>query len=292
MLRFSCQNLPDLDKNWGSKSDPFVVLYSLEGKEKTKKLVGQTECIKDCLNPVFIQAIDVTFSFEENQLFLVEVYDADNLDQLSDLSKQSLIDSKEITLHSIITKQDQKLTEKLKKGELTIKAEEKAQQHGQTSVQFDVQATLKNTSGKVFFTLAKEESNGNFTPFFKSECKTLQKSKYQWNTVITNSHLLANDNDESKVEVSMFEYNSSGKHKSVCKVFFAYGDLKSNTQIEPTSSKGQLSISNISINKKNSFLDYIFGGCEVGITVAVDFTASNGQPTNPNSLHYWDEGSN
>jgi hypothetical protein len=40
MLRFSCQNLPDLDGNFRSKSDPFVVLYSLEGKEKTKKLVG------------------------------------------------------------------------------------------------------------------------------------------------------------------------------------------------------------------------------------------------------------
>ena len=66
MLRFSCQNLPDLDKNWGSKSDPFVVLYSLEGKELTKKLVGQTECIKDNLNPTFVEAIDVTFSFEEN----------------------------------------------------------------------------------------------------------------------------------------------------------------------------------------------------------------------------------
>ena len=87
MLRFSCQNLPDLDKNWGSKSDPFVVLYSLEGKEKTKKLVGQTECIKDNLNPEFVTAIDVTFLFEENQNYLVEVYDADDLNEISNLKK-------------------------------------------------------------------------------------------------------------------------------------------------------------------------------------------------------------
>ena len=40
ILRFSCANLPDMDKNWGSKSDPFVVLWSLEGKDMTRKLVG------------------------------------------------------------------------------------------------------------------------------------------------------------------------------------------------------------------------------------------------------------
>ena len=40
ILRFSCAKLPDMDKNWGSKSDPFVVLWSLEGKEMTRKLVG------------------------------------------------------------------------------------------------------------------------------------------------------------------------------------------------------------------------------------------------------------
>ena len=37
-----------------------------------------------------------------------------------------------------------------------------------------------------------------------------------------------------------------------------------------------------------SFLDYIMSGCQINFTVGVDFTASNGNPTDPSSLHYMD----
>jgi hypothetical protein len=37
-----------------------------------------------------------------------------------------------------------------------------------------------------------------------------------------------------------------------------------------------------------TFLDYIMGGCEIGVHVAIDFTLSNGKQTDPNSLHYFD----
>ena len=34
-----------------------------------------------------------------------------------------------------------------------------------------------------------------------------------------------------------------------------------------------------------NFLEYIFGGCQLHLTVAVDFTGSNGPPSDPDSLH-------
>ena len=36
-----------------------------------------------------------------------------------------------------------------------------------------------------------------------------------------------------------------------------------------------------------TFLDYVKGGTELACTFAIDFTASNGNPTSPESLHYF-----
>jgi hypothetical protein len=37
---------------------------------------------------------------------------------------------------------------------------------------------------------------------------------------------------------------------------------------------------------KPSFLDYIGGGCELNVAVAIDFTGSNGDPRKPGTLHH------
>ena len=37
-----------------------------------------------------------------------------------------------------------------------------------------------------------------------------------------------------------------------------------------------------------SFMDYINGGCELSLSVAIDFTGSNGNPHEPGTLHYMD----
>ena len=37
-----------------------------------------------------------------------------------------------------------------------------------------------------------------------------------------------------------------------------------------------------------SFLEYIFNGLQLSLSIAVDFTLSNRDPSDPNSLHYFD----
>lgn len=48
----------------------------------------------------------------------------------------------------------------------------------------------------------------------------------------------------------------------------------------------------LKVERKHSFLEYIFGGCEVDLTIAIDFTLSNGPPGNRDSLHYFDPNHN
>ena len=49
-----------------------------------------------------------------------------------------------------------------------------------------------------------------------------------------------------------------------------------------------LTLAGFELKERLSFLDYIMGGCEIGVQVAVDFTLSNGAPHTPGSLHRLD----
>ena len=48
----------------------------------------------------------------------------------------------------------------------------------------------------------------------------------------------------------------------------------------------------LKVEAQHSFLEYVFGGCEIDLTIAIDFTLSNGDPRNTNSLHYFDPNRN
>ncbi|MES1915500.1 MAG: hypothetical protein MHM6MM_007430, partial [Cercozoa sp. M6MM] len=43
----------------------------------------------------------------------------------------------------------------------------------------------------------------------------------------------------------------------------------------------------VRIERVHGFLEYLQGGLNIGLCVAVDFTASNGAPSDPSSLHYF-----
>ena len=47
-----------------------------------------------------------------------------------------------------------------------------------------------------------------------------------------------------------------------------------------------LSFRQLELKKRNSFLEYVFGGCEIGLSIAIDFTLSNGDPLKRDSMHY------
>jgi hypothetical protein len=54
-------------------------------------------------------------------------------------------------------------------------------------------------------------------------------------------------------------------------------------------SSGTLVVKAANVTPRPSFLDYIRGGCTLNFLVAIDFTASNGDPRNPSSLHHYSD---
>jgi hypothetical protein len=45
----------------------------------------------------------------------------------------------------------------------------------------------------------------------------------------------------------------------------------------------------LTISLQYSFLDYIAGGCQISLIIAIDFTASNGDPRKKGTLHFFDK---
>ena len=78
ILSFKCKDLPNTDKKSGSKTDAYIALF-LVGNPKP---LGITEVVNDNLNPDFVTPIEVDFLFEENQKFIMKVYDADDGEKL------------------------------------------------------------------------------------------------------------------------------------------------------------------------------------------------------------------
>ena len=63
-------------------------------------------------------------------------------------------------------------------------------------------------------------------------------------------------------------------------------DLK---KAKKSSHLGQVEIENFMLTQEFTFLDYLKGGVELNVMCAIDFTASNGDPTKKESLHYISE---
>ena len=73
ILSISCENLKDL--NILLKSDPMCKIYNWNERTRDWVFFGETECIKNSLNPKFKTTFQVEYIFEKNQRLKSEVFD-------------------------------------------------------------------------------------------------------------------------------------------------------------------------------------------------------------------------
>ena len=142
------------------------------------------------------------------------------------------------------------------------------------------------------------EANGliGWKPVYKSELKPLVNGFYDWNIVnLCTTDVVKDGNIDLKFKIEFYQSNKSGLHKNIGSVDMTLLEVQSGQkEFEILDKRGkasksrQLSFTQFEIKKRHSFLDFIFGGCEIGLQVAIDFTLSNGDPSKPTSLHHLD----
>ncbi|WMV22043.1 hypothetical protein MTR67_015428 [Solanum verrucosum] len=318
-LSLSATSLRDRDVL--SKSDPMAVLYSKE-KDGSLKELTRTEVVLNSLNPKWITKYTMAYYFETVQNLVFHVYDIDtqfhNQDvKMLKLEEQDFLGEASCTLAQIVTKSDRSLTMDLVSGEqfsgqaharkfgkLTIFAEESIS--SKTTVELKLRCSeleSKDLFSKSdpFLVVSKTTESGIVVPICKTEVMKNDHSP-TWKPVFLKIQQIGSK--ENPLIIECYDFNSNGKHSLIGKIQTSLLDLEklhsagtSANLFIPTAMgpkqenkvlKSQLFVESYSEKIQYTFLDYLAFGYELNFMVAIDFTASNGNPRLPDSLHYID----
>ena len=300
-LHISCKDLQD--KDTFSKSDPIVAIKLFDKVRKGWYEVDRTECVKNNLNPQFSKTIYLDYRFEEVQKIYFGVYDVDN--ETQGLDDDDFLGSMETTLGQIVSAST--FTKKLvgKKsstnaGTITIHAEEVAQSRQYLTIQFaGSHLDKKDLFGKSdpYLELHRANKDGSYSLVHKTEYikNTLNPV---WPPFTISASSLGRGDSSCAIKVICYDWDNDGSHDLIGEFTTTLGELLSEKLLtwelinphkaskKKYKNSGAITISSVKVFQKYSFLDYIFGGCQINFTVAIDFTGSNGNPKLPSSLHY------
>uniref|UniRef100_A0A8C7Z5F4 Copine-2 n=1 Tax=Oryzias sinensis TaxID=183150 RepID=A0A8C7Z5F4_9TELE len=270
-----------LDRDVASKSDPFCVLFQEVDGNWVE--LGRTETAVNNLNPVFGVKFHVDYHFEEIQKLRFAMFDEDKC--ATQLYEHDFLGEFICTLGVIVS--NKKLHRPLilangkpaGKGSITITAQELSDNRIITLTLSGRKLDKKDFFGKSdpYLEFHKQGEDGKWMLVHRTEVikNTLDPV---WKPFTVPLISLCNGDVDRSIKVSELTLVSLLHHFHTFFLFFC-SCLPSSSQVEfdcinPKKQKKKK-------NYKNSGV-IIVKSCKVGI----DFTASNGNPREPSSLHY------
>ncbi|KAM0879028.1 hypothetical protein ACQ4PT_034487 [Festuca glaucescens] len=308
------------DQEYFSKSNPMVIVYS-KSNDGALEEIGRTEVILNSLNPSWNAKINLQYQFEVLQPLVFQIFDIDPQfhdvsEKMLKLEEQQFLGEAICNLSEVITKQNRLLTLKLgvsehnlpnpsKSGELTVEAEESAGSKALMEMVFhcsDLEIKDLLSKSDPFLLISRISENGTPVPICKTEVRKNDLNP-KWKPVILNLQQIGSK--ENPLIIECFNFSSNGKHDLVGKIVKSVAELENMYHSQdgenffvPASTahdchskevlKSQVFVEKYLENNRHTFLDYISAGCQMNLMVAIDYTASNGNPRLPDSLHYID----
>nr|XP_057932883.1 copine-8 isoform X1 [Doryrhamphus excisus] len=304
-ITVSCRNL--LDRDTFSKSDPICVLYTQGMGNKEWREFGRTEVIDNTLNPDFVRKFILDYFFEERQNLRFDLYDVDS--KSANLSKHDFLGQAHCTLGEVVGSLGSRLEKPLggisgkKCGTIIVKAEELNNCRESVMMQFcGNKLDKKDFFGKSdpFLVFYRSNEDGTFTICHKTEVvkNTLNPV---WQAFKIPVRALCNGDYDRTIKVEVYDWDRDGSHDFIGEFSTSYRELsrgqsqfnvyevinpKKKEKKKKYLNSGTVTLLSFLVDIEVTFLDYIKGGTQINFTVAIDFTASNGNPAQPTSLHY------
>uniref|UniRef100_A0A8B9KIY6 Copine-2 n=1 Tax=Astyanax mexicanus TaxID=7994 RepID=A0A8B9KIY6_ASTMX len=300
-LSVSCTSL--LDRDVASKSDPFCVLFQEVDSNWVE--LGRTETAVNNLNPVFGDKFQVDYHFEEVQKLKFALFDEDKCS--SQLYEHDFLGEFVCTLGVIVS--NKKLHRPLTlangkpagKGAITITAQELSDNRIITLSMCGRKLDKKDFFGKSdpYLEFHKQGEDGKWMLVHRTEVikNTLDPV---WKPFTVPLISLCNGDVDRNIKVLCYDYDNDGGHDfigefltTVTKMSEAQNSVEFEC-INPKKQKKKKNYKNsgiIILKAKyinTAYYLYVlacvcaFASHQVGI----DFTASNGNPREPSSLHY------
>ncbi|XP_013395349.1 copine-8-like [Lingula anatina] len=306
-IAVSARNIIDADVF--SKSDPFCVLRikELGAAEWREAPCGRTEVVQNCLNPDFAKKFTIDYYFEQKQHLRFELYDQDS--KSADLSKQDFLGSCETALSTLVTSGVcEKPIHGPKKNSGTIIFVTEQMSSCKEEVELHFQAEnldKKDFLGKSdpFLKIYKEnqEEEGKYTLVHTTEYikKTLNPD---WAPFVLQVRALCNGDYDRKLRIECWDHDFDGGHDLIGEFtttlralsrgrgpqneYEVINHKKKDKRGSKYKNSGVVKCLDAKIQTMDTFLDYIQGGTQIHVAFAIDFTSSNGDPSDPSSLHY------
>ncbi|XP_029007873.1 copine-9-like isoform X2 [Betta splendens] len=291
-----------------SKSDPVVVLYIQGLGTKEWREFGRTEVIDNTLNPDFVRKFVLDYFFEEKQNLRFDVYNVDT--RSSNLSKhKDFLGQTFCTLGEIIGSTGSRLERTLsgipgkKCGTIIFTAEELSNCRDIATMQFCAnKLDKKDFFGKSdpFLVFYRSNEDGTFTICHKTEVIKNNLNPV-WQPFTIPVRALCNGDYDRTVKVDVYDWDRDGSHDFIGEFTTSYRELsrgqsqfnvyevlnpKKKGKKKKYINSGTVTLLSFKVESEYTFVDFIRGGTQLNFTVAIDFTASNGNPSQPTSLHY------
>ncbi|XP_035511818.1 copine-5 isoform X3 [Morone saxatilis] len=188
-------------------------------------------------------------------------------------------------------------------GTIVLSAEELGNCRDYATMQFCAnKLDKKDFFGKSdpFMVFYRSNEDGTFTICHKTEVvkNTLNPV---WQPFSIPVRALCNGDYDRTIKVEVYDWDRDGSHDFIGEFTTSYKELcRGQSQLnvyEVVNAKkkikkkryinsGTVSLLSFNVESEHTFLDYIKGGTQIHFTVAIDFTASNGNPSQSTSLHY------
>uniref|UniRef100_A0A2R9AQC6 Copine 7 n=1 Tax=Pan paniscus TaxID=9597 RepID=A0A2R9AQC6_PANPA len=271
--------------------------------------VGRTEVVRSSLHPVFSKVFTVDYYFEEVQRLRFEVYDTHGPSGFS-CQEDDFLGGMECTLGQIVAQK--KVTRPLLlkfgrnagKSSITVIAEDISGNNGYVELSFRARKLDDKdlfSKSDPFLELYRVNDDQGLQLVYRTEVVKNNLNPV-WEAFKVSLSSLCSCEETRPLKCLVWDYDSRGKHDFIGEFSTTFEEMQKAFEegqaqwdcVNPKykqkrrsyKNSGVVVLADLKFHRVYSFLDYIMGGCQIHFTVAIDFTASNGDPRNSCSLHY------